>query len=338
MKLAALTPTGDRPQAFALCQRFMNRQHRTPDVWFITDDGATETTVQPAADYAIATLRLPRWDKPGHSQHRNMLALLDAAEASDCDAFVIVEDDDYVGPKYLEVCEQHLATADLIGEIPAKYYNVRTRHWREFQNTYHASLCQTAFRRSMIQPLRDVIATGQMIDMTFWPKYLSRGRLWEGRNVVGMKSMPGRGGVSDAHRKTASWGHADPNLEKLREWIGADAALYAGYVDSELVSQPGSQASNQPIWCASCGMATVAAEGDVCQRCATAGANSMQCETFLWRGITQYRCPEYPRCRYNTSSLDTMAEHLKGCTAREAEAPAPANVGRGLFDARGNRL
>lgn len=333
MKLACLTPTGDRPEAFALCHRFMERQTLRPYLWFITDDGVNETQLRYEPRLPIVSKRLPQWDKPGHSQHRNMLELLAVAEESDADAFVIVEDDDYYGPKYLEACERHLATADLIGEIPAKYYNVRTRHWREFQNTYHASLCQTAFRRSMIQPLRDVIATGQMIDMTFWPKYLSRGRLWEGRNVVGMKSMPGRGGVSDAHRKTASWGHADPNLEKLREWIGNDAALYAGYVDSELVSQ-----QQQPIWCASCGMATVAVEGDVCSRCSAAGAGAMQCETFVWNGVTQYRCPEHPRCRYNTSSLDTMAEHLKGCTAREAEAPAPANVGRGLFDARGNRL
>lgn len=334
MNLAVLTPTGDRPEAFALCHRFMERQTYRPYLWFITDDGQTETQLRYEPRLPIVSKRLPPMP---NSQHRNMLELLAVAEESDADAFVIVEDDDWYSPHYLERCVEHLATAELIGERPARYYNVRTRHWRVFQNTYHASLCQTAFRRSMIQPLRDVIASGQWIDMTFWPKYLSRGKLWDGYNVVGMKGMPGRAGVSGAHRETANWGHSDPNIDKLREWIGNDAALYAGYVDSELVSQH-AQASNQPIWCASCGMATVTAEGDVCQRCSAAGANLMQCETFLWRGIVQYRCPEHPRCRYNTSSLETMAEHLKGCTAREAEAPAPANVGRGLFDARGNRL
>jgi len=338
MRIAVLTPTGDRHEAFALCYRYITRQHRTPDVWFITDDGATETAV-PAGEFPIAKLRLPPMP---NSQHRNMLALLDAAENSDCDAFVIVEDDDWYSPHYLARCTEHLRNHELIGEMPARYYNVRTRHWRVFQNTYHASLCQTAFRRSMIQPLRDVVASGQWIDMTFWPKYLSRGLLWDGYNVVGMKSMPGRAGVSNAHRETASWGHADPNLEKLREWIGADAALYAGYVEqasnSDTASNTANSTTKQPIWCASCGMATVTAEGDVCDRCSTAGANSIKCETFLWSGILQYRCPEYPRCRFNCTSLDTMAEHVKGCSAREAASPPPANIGRGLFDADGRKI
>lgn len=326
-----LTPTGGRQEAFSILEKCVASQTYKDFKWIVVDDCEPRTFTTMGQTVINP---LPSWI-PGSAttQHRNMIALLDAAlEFGNEETFVILEDDDHVASGYLAVCERHLQTHELIGEVPARYYNVRTRHYRTFQNRSHASLCQTAFRRSMIQPLRDVVATGQWIDMTFWPKHLSRGLLWEGYNVVGMKSMPGRGGVSDAHRKTASWGHADPNLEKLREWIGADAALYAGYVDSELVSQ------QEPIWCASCGMATVTAEGDVCQRCSTAGANSMQCETFLWHGVVQYRCPEYPRCRYNTSSLDTMAEHLKGCTARETEAPAPANVGRGLFDARGNRL
>lgn len=331
MKIALLTPTGDRTESFALCQRFVSRQTRQPDAWFITDDGATETAVQPA-EFQIATLRLPQWDKPGTSQHRNMLALLDAAENSDCDAFVIVEDDDWYGPCYLENCELHLRTAELIGEVPARYYNVRTRHWRTFQNPYHASLCQTAFRRSMIQPIREVVATGAWIDMTLWPKYLSRGKLWEGYNVLGIKGMPGRAGVSNAHRETAKWGHYDPDLEKLREWIGRDAALYSEYVDSEQIVTQG------PIWCVSCGVATVAAAGDACERCTSAGANTMRCETFYWGGVLQYRCPAHPRCRFTCTTMETMEHHMKGCPAREAEAPPPANIGRGLFGADGRKI
>lgn len=329
LKLACLTPTGDRSEAFALCHRFMSRQTHKPDLWFVTDDGATETAVQPA-DFQIATLRLPPWDKPGTSQHRNMLALLDAAEQSDADAFVVIEDDDYVGPHYLERCAEHLATHELIGERPARYYNVKTRHWRVFQNTYHASLCQTAFRRSMIQPLRDVCASGQWIDMTFWPKHFSRGLLWDGYNVLGIKGMPGRGGISSAHRETENWGHYDPDLSKLREWIGADAALYAEYVEGSTERKPA-------WWCHSCGMSTVANEGDTCERCKNAGAGGMQCETFLWAGNTMYRCPEYPRCRFDCSTLETMALHLKGCPARVVEAPPPT-IGRGLFDADGRKI
>jgi hypothetical protein len=308
MKLALLTPTGDRPEAFSLCQRWMQRQTRQPDLWFVMDDGVNETSVAPA-DYQIATLRLPPWDKPGTSQHRNMLALLDAAEESDCDAFVIVEDDDWYGKHYLERCASLLQVHELIGERPARYYNVRTRHWRTFQNHSHASLCQTAFRRSMIQPLREVVSTGAWIDMTFWPRYFSRGHLWEGCNVLGIKGMPGRAGVSNAHRETAAWGQYDPSLEKLREWIGNDAEAYAGFVEEGSM-----QSAN---WCASCGMATVKNAGDICERCNSAGADRLRVESFVYRGITMYRCAEYPECRFDTASMDTLAKHLSGCVVRE---------------------
>lgn len=343
MKLAILTPTGDRPEAFALCQRWMKRQTRKPDMWFVTDDGA-ETT---SADEQCYVLRLPVWDKPGTSQHRNMLALLEIAEESDADAFAVIEDDDVYLLHYLERTEQHLRTHELVGEVPARYYNVRTRHWRIFQNTYHASLCQTAFRRSMIQPLRDVIASGQWIDMTFWPKYLSRGLLWDGYNCVGIKGMPGRGGVSNAHRETARWGHYDPNLEKLREWIGRDAGVYAEYVErDELVTESKSavldtETLEQPAmtahWCASCQVATVDAAGDICERCQSAGAGGMKCKTFQWAGNTMYRCPNHPRCRFDSSSMDTIQKHMGGCPAAEQD-DVPPLVGRGLFDAKGNQI
>ncbi len=314
MKLALLTPTGDRPEAFALCQRWIERQTRWPDAWFVTDDGVTETIADPVIPH-IAVNRLFPWDKPGTSQHRNMLVLLDIAEASDADAFVIVEDDDFYGPGYLAACEHHLRNHELIGEKPARYYNVKTRHWRIFQNNAHASLCQTAFRRSMIQPLRDVVASGQWIDMTFWPKYFNRGLLWEGYNVVGIKGMPGRGGVSNAHRETAKWGHYDADLSKLREWIGKDAEVYSQYVESNIAQ---SQATN---WCASCGMAVVAAAGEICERCATAGAEQIQIPTFTWgkpgREITMFRCPEWPRCRFDASTQQSIVKHLRVCPAKE---------------------
>jgi len=319
MKLALLTPTGDRPEAFSLCQRWIGRQTRQPDAWFITDDGVNETIVAPA-DYQIATLRLPPWDKPGTSQHRNMLALLDAAEQSDCDAFVIVEDDDWYSHRYLDRCAYLLQVHDLIGERPARYYNVRTRHWRTFQNHSHASLCQTAFRRSMIQPLRDVVSTGAWIDMTFWPKYFSRGHLWEGYNVLGIKGMPGRGGVSNAHRETAKWGHHDADGSKLREWIGRDAEVYAQYVESNI------EQHTVTNWCASCKLAVVAAAGEICERCSTAGAASIQTPTFTWgkpgHEVTMFRCPEFPTCRFDASTKESIVRHLRGCTAREERLKA----------------
>lgn len=326
MRIALLTPTGDRPEAFALCQRWTQNQTRQPDAWFVVDDGAGWTASGALENCSVfGDIKfLPPWDKPGTSQHRNMLALLDMAEQSAADAFVVIEDDDYYGPHYIQQCEHHLQTHELIGETPARYYNVRTRHWRTFQNRSHASLCQTAFRRSMIQPLRDVVATGQWIDMTFWPKYLSRGLLWEGYNVLGIKGMPGRGGVSNAHRETAKWGHHDADLSKLREWIGRDAEVYAQYVESNIEQQ------HVTNWCASCKLAVVAIEGDICERCSTAGAASVTMPTFTWgkpgREVTMYRCPEFPTCRFDASTKESIVNHLRGCVAREERRKAEASM------------
>lgn len=315
MKLAVLTPTGDRHKAFALAERLMRSQTRKPDLWFVTDDGTTPTD----GTIGQSMIRLPQWDRPGTSQHRNMIELLAAAERSDADAFVIWEDDDHYGPLYLQKCAELLQHHELIGETPARYYNVRTRHWRTFRNDMHASLCQTAFRRSMIQPMREVVATGQWIDMAFWPRYLSRGHLWEGYNVLGIKGMPGRAGISNAHRETESWGHFDGDMAKMREWIAADADLYAEYFAGG--------AAPSVHWCSACGFATVERDGDTCEVCSQGFAHKL--ETFDFRGRTQYRCPEYPRCGFDSSVPETIWKHHAGCVERKGTEPGMG----GVFDA-----
>lgn len=322
MKLAVLTPTGDRPQAFALAERYMLAQTLQPDLWFVTDDGATPID----GTLGQSMIRLPQWTQSGTSQHRNMIELLAAAERSDADAFVIWEDDDRYAPAYLERCAELLQQYELIGETPARYYNVKTRHWRTFRNDTHASLCQTAFRRSMIQPMREVVATGQWIDMAFWPRYLSRGHLWEGYNVLGIKGMPGRAGISNAHRETESWGHYDADLSKLREWIGNDADLYAEYFPFTAIGDT-KRINGPTVWCSACGFATVERDGDVCSVCSQGYAHQLQ--TFEFRGRVQYRCPEWPRCGFDSSVVETVMKHHAGCVERKGTEPGMG----GVFDA-----
>ncbi len=96
----------------------------------------------------------------------------------------------------------------------------------------------------------------------------------------------------------------------------------------------------QPVtthWCASCQVATVDAAGDICERCQSAGAGGMRCKTFQWAGNTMYRCPNHPRCRFDSSSMDTIQKHMGGCPAAEQD-DVPPLVGRGLFDAKGNQI
>ena len=58
----------------------------------------------------------------------------------------------------------------------------------------------------------------EVIDLTLWRSL--PGRLYSTRHVVGIKGMPGRGGIGCGH-------HDDfGGNVSLRDWIGEDAALY----------------------------------------------------------------------------------------------------------------
>ena len=43
---AVITPTGDRPEAFALCVKWMKSQDLSPHVWVVVDDGEADRRVQ----------------------------------------------------------------------------------------------------------------------------------------------------------------------------------------------------------------------------------------------------------------------------------------------------
>jgi hypothetical protein len=40
-----ITPTGDRPETFALCERYLYRQTLKPSKWIVVDDGIKYTTM-----------------------------------------------------------------------------------------------------------------------------------------------------------------------------------------------------------------------------------------------------------------------------------------------------
>lgn len=218
--LTVLTLTGDRPEAFALSEHWMQRQtYKDYYEWLVVDDGRCPTLTT----MGQSVLRITEQMK-GNSQHRNMLAGLAAAQG---DGIVMWEDDDYFGPRYLEETTAALARASLVGQIPSRYWHVGLRTSREYQNNTHASLCQTAFQRNMIPAVVDICHRREWIDLALWKRY--RGLLYPGNQVVGIKGMPGRAGVSRAHNGQGVGWQPDPNLARLKSWIGEDAEEYRNY-------------------------------------------------------------------------------------------------------------
>ncbi len=235
MNLSVVTCTGDRPEAFALCERWMARQTLQPIQWLILDDGTSPIfSRHPKQEHIYC----PEFLGPESLVKKIHYAI--EQNLIKGDAVVFFEDDDWYAPNYLEVMHARLHERDLVGEGKAIYYNVEGRWWAPHSNMKHASLCQTAVRRSLFPVLLDQCKrdTNAFIDCRFWadPRAVSK-KVFDPEDkplCVGIKSMPGRRGYGVGHTINRTGKHnrptnPDPSLAKLFELIGRDAEIYLPY-------------------------------------------------------------------------------------------------------------
>ena len=209
MKITALTATYQRPEAFALCEKYIKGQSRQPDQWLVLDG-----------------------PEPMHIKVADAIA----ADRVEGDAIVWFEDDDYFAPDWIAWCEAELAKGfDIVGEGQALYYNVNHRWWSNCGNVRHASLCQTAMSRRLLGHVYNIISdfSCPWIDVQLWNVECNKRLRLPGdgaRRVIGIKGMPGTKGYSREHRQVnGSDNEPDYDLSKLRSLIGEDAESYAGY-------------------------------------------------------------------------------------------------------------
>jgi hypothetical protein len=296
--IIALTPTGGRPEAFALCERWMKRQTRQPDLWIVVDDVMPPT---PRTMRQVAITPTDSWTDGSSTQARNILAGLDfiEQEVPGEHGILFIEDDDWYAPDYIEKQAARLEEAEMVGEQPARYYHVRHAAYRAFEPTPHASLAATAIRSSMIPAVREACELASYIDMYLWRKYGHPQMLYNDTSVVGIKGMPGRPGVSAAHRReTGGYWTPDTGGAKLREWIGEDSTVYKQFIGGQMQAPP-------PV------------EYD----------NPENFPTFKFAGVTQYRCPD---CGFDSSIPSTVTKHWIDSHKVEHETTGP---GVTLFDA-----
>ncbi len=224
--LTIVTPTRQRPEAFALLERWVAAQdYDHPFQWLVCNDGPPYDTTQ--GQHALR--RRPRAGEL-HSLCSNLLHALPHVRG---DRLLILEDDDYYAPGYLRTMDAALERAPLVGNAPARYYNVRERRWQVLRNRDRASLAQTGLRREAFDCLAEVCRRGRpMIDRRLW-------RAWEGPRLVvreeglhvGIKGMPGTVGIGKGHR--ATMGHGDEGLEVFGRW--GLPGVYRDYARAELV-------------------------------------------------------------------------------------------------------
>jgi hypothetical protein len=228
--ITLLTATGCRPQAWAICERLMARQTYAGLVrWIIVDDGEEPQPV---------TFKRPGWTlevvrpevkwRPGlNTQACNLLEGLDCVR--DDERLVVIEDDDCYAPEYLERVNGWLDRAELVGEIRARYYQLPTGKYRQLGNHQHASLCSTGLRgRDALHLFRaECLRQDKFIDLGLWRKFGGSRALHDSAMVVGLKGLPGRGGIGMGHRDDFA-APVDRSRSVLRQWVGVNIDLYEG--------------------------------------------------------------------------------------------------------------
>ena len=231
--IGIITPTGARQSQINLCKIWMQRQTYTGQVaWIIVDDAyprTIENVIRPGWD-VIKVYPEPRWMTGQNTQGRNIAAGVNTllANFKDIEAIFIIEDDDYYRPVYLEKMMQKLNGFDLIGERNTIYYNVYQRRHFTNPNNIHSSLFQTAFTLNAI-PVLELSLENRFIDCALWRDVKNSFLFNDGNLAIGMKGMPGRGGIGAGHSKMRSMPE-DRDMNYLKSLIGQeDAKLYERY-------------------------------------------------------------------------------------------------------------
>ena len=235
--LTVITPTGARPEAFALCARMMARQtYKGRGLWIIVDDGEEPIRAAPPmpSNWSVELLHpTPRWSPGANTQGRNLLAGLDLAEglallSREELRLTIVEDDDWYSCNWIDTLAAEMDAAELVGEGFARYYNVAWRCHQRLKNADYASLRSTGMRGAALKTFRRVLQEPRRYyDRELWRLHESR-RVFDAGLTVGLKGLPGRPGIGSGHRDMQVT--TDRNLEILRAWIGQDADWYAPYL------------------------------------------------------------------------------------------------------------
>lgn len=238
LTITAITPTGDRPLAFALCQLWMARQRFQPAQWIVVDDGWKASS--PFADCEYVR-RIPSVMDPKITLALNLRTAMSRVRG---EGIIIIEDDEYYGPGYIETMAKKMETYDIVGICRSKYYHLPSGGHYVHGNTRHASLAETAFRSEFMDPFMQVLNEKEttFIDTRLWQR--ARGS-WR-RNLfidakeplyLGIKGLEGRGGIGIGHEKWRYETFDGQARETLKEWVPKDYEIYLDIIAGRLTAE-----------------------------------------------------------------------------------------------------
>lgn len=227
--VTCITLTGDRPESFNLCKKWMAQQTIQPDQWIVVDDGKTAMTNIPKCDYIR---REPKKNDPAITI---ILNLFEALQAVTGDYILIIEDDEYYAPAYVEEMVKRLDQYEAVGICHSKYYHL-DGGYKVHDNVEHASLAQTAFRKEQIPLLKSALPGDPYIDLRFWKKLRDKkipNIIFDDGDkpiYVGIKGLPGRCGIGAGHNINAYSNKDGIERHILKKWIPKDYNIYLQFV------------------------------------------------------------------------------------------------------------
>jgi len=143
--ITAITCTGDRPEAFEMCVKWMQRQTVKPKQWIVVDDGKVKLKSIP--DKCTYIRRIPSENDPPHTLCLN---LLEGLNHTIHPKIIIIEDDDWYCPDYIKIMSKELNENDLVGVQSLLFYSAQLPGYSFRNKVRHPALFQTAFRSSIV--------------------------------------------------------------------------------------------------------------------------------------------------------------------------------------------
>ena len=218
MKVCVVTCTGKRPELFALCRKWVERQTVKPDHWLVVTDDGDQPDVPDWAD-SIKIEKTPPTQNIDIAPNTSLATTLRLVPAGH--AVVVFEDDDWYRADHIAICMREIEKGHLVTySCEVWQYHIPLSRWRTHQRP-GASEGRVGLHPDGVSEYAD-----HLLDRPLWSGPTD-GRYSEVTSV-GIKGvgygLPGRPGASLCHH-SAFWPR-DPQHAKRREWLGEDATDY----------------------------------------------------------------------------------------------------------------
>lgn len=217
MQTCAVTCTGGRPELFALCRKWVERQAHKVNQWLVATDNGDRPEIPRWADHFDLTTSGP---------DAALLAILAKVPADH--AVIVFEDDDWYSPTHVATIVSKLSDGHMLAcQKQAMRFHLPAMRCTELHDQQGFIQGTVGIHPDFVRQYMKMIERG---DLTAEEH---EGGRYDQITTIGIKGaghgLPGRAGFTRSHlahhRKTTSM-LLDPDHKTFRTWLGQDADHY----------------------------------------------------------------------------------------------------------------